>query len=62
MDKIETIENIDRVVEDIMDIQSVIDVIGHESDHVYQARFNQFIIELDKVAVDLIDISDEIGD
>lgn len=62
MDKTETIETIDYVVQDVNYIKSIIDIIGHESDYVYQARLNQFIIELDKIKTDLTKINDEIGD
>lgn len=62
MNKLQTIEEIDDIVGDIDYIEERISIIGFESNYVFQSKFIQFVIELNKIKTNLIDINDKIGD
>ena len=60
MDQVTTVDKIDDIIGKINIHQEDLKKIGIESDHVYQAVFEQIYDELDKIGDRLFKISDEL--
>jgi len=60
MNKEKTINEIESILFDLKWTSIKIGKVGIESDYVYQARFNQFVMKLDEIRNDLYKIKSKL--